>query len=55
MQYPTEVPGVSVVNFLRTAYQAVKGEQVSALAFRKHMKDADGPARHRGRDGATAT
>ena len=38
LQYPTEVPGVSVVNFLRTAYQAVKGEQVSALAFRKHMK-----------------
>jgi Fe-S cluster assembly ATP-binding protein len=33
------VPGVSVVNFLRTAYQAVKGEQVSALAFRKHMKE----------------
>jgi Fe-S cluster assembly ATP-binding protein len=39
MQYPVEVPGVSVVNFLRTAYQAVKGEQVSALAFRKHMKE----------------
>jgi Fe-S cluster assembly ATP-binding protein len=39
MQYPTEVPGVSVVNFLRTAYQAVKGEQVSALMFRKHMKE----------------
>src|SRR5438876_5787137 len=38
MQYPTEVPGVSVVNFLRTAYQAVKDDQVSALAFRKHMK-----------------
>jgi Fe-S cluster assembly ATP-binding protein len=38
MQYPTEVPGVSVVNFLRTAYGAVKGEQISALAFRKHMK-----------------
>ena len=38
MQYPTEVPGVSVVNFLRTAYQAVKGTQVSALEFRKHMK-----------------
>jgi Fe-S cluster assembly ATP-binding protein len=38
LQYPTEVPGVSVVNFLRTAYQAVKGEQVSALAFRTHMK-----------------
>ena len=39
MQYPVEVPGVSVVNFLRTAYQAMKGEQVSALAFRKHMKE----------------
>jgi Fe-S cluster assembly ATP-binding protein len=38
MQYPTEVPGVSVVNFMRTAYQAVKAEQISALAFRKHMK-----------------
>src|SRR5207249_8796804 len=38
MQYPTVVPGVSVVNFLRTAYQAIKGEQISALAFRKHMK-----------------
>jgi Fe-S cluster assembly ATP-binding protein len=38
MQYPTEVPGVSVVNFLRTAYQSVKGEQISAMAFRKHMK-----------------
>ena len=38
MQYPTEVPGVSVVNFLRTAYQSIKGTQVSALAFRKHMK-----------------
>ena len=39
MQYPTEVPGVSVVNFMRTAYNAVKGEQTSALAFRKHMKE----------------
>ena len=39
MQYPVEVPGVSVVNFLRTAYTAVKGEQTSALAFRKHMKE----------------
>jgi Fe-S cluster assembly ATP-binding protein len=39
MQYPVEVPGVSVVNFLRTAYKAVKGEDVSALGFRKHMKE----------------
>src|SRR4029079_14086951 len=37
MQYPTEIPGVSVVNFLRTAYQSIKGTQVSALEFRKHM------------------
>ena len=27
------------MNFLRTAYTAVKGEQMSALAFRKHMKE----------------
>ncbi|MFM7719306.1 MAG: Fe-S cluster assembly ATPase SufC [Actinomycetota bacterium] len=39
MQYPVEVPGVSVVNFLRTAYQSVKGEETNALAFRKHMKE----------------
>ena len=39
MQYPVEVPGVSVVNFLRTAYTAVKGGETSALAFRKHMKE----------------
>jgi len=38
MQYPVEVPGVSVVNFLRTAYKSLKGEEISALAFRKHMK-----------------
>jgi Fe-S cluster assembly ATP-binding protein len=39
MQYPVEVPGVSVVNFLRTAYKSVKGEDISALAFRRHMKE----------------
>jgi Fe-S cluster assembly ATP-binding protein len=39
-QYPTEIPGVSVVNFLRSAYKAVKGDhQISALAFRKLMKE----------------
>src|SRR6058998_4340656 len=38
-QYPTEIPGVSVVNFLRSAYKAVKGDQISALAFRKRMKE----------------
>ncbi len=39
MQYPVEIPGVSVVNFLRTAYRSVKGDEISALAFRKHMKE----------------
>src|SRR5437660_3423286 len=38
-QYPTEIPGVSVVNFLRSAYKAVKGDQISALAFRKRLKE----------------
>ena len=31
MQYPVEVPGVSVVNFLRTAYQAIKGGERADL------------------------
>jgi Fe-S cluster assembly ATP-binding protein len=39
MQYPVEIPGVSVVNFLRTAYKSVKGQDINALAFRKHMKE----------------
>jgi Fe-S cluster assembly ATP-binding protein len=39
MQYPVEIPGVSVVNFLRTAYKNIKGGEISALAFRKHMKE----------------
>ena len=44
-QYPVEVPGVSIVNFLRSAYAAVKNptgdesKKVSALAFRKLMKE----------------
>jgi Fe-S cluster assembly ATP-binding protein len=38
-QYPTEIAGVSVVNFLRSAYKAVKGDQISALAFRKRLKE----------------
>ncbi|HYG70694.1 MAG TPA: Fe-S cluster assembly ATPase SufC [Actinomycetota bacterium] len=39
MQYPVEIPGVSVVNFLRTAYKNVKGVEINALAFRKHLKE----------------
>ena len=44
-QYPVEVPGVSMVNFLRSAYNAVKNpeaddeQRMSALAFRKLMKE----------------
>jgi Fe-S cluster assembly ATP-binding protein len=38
-QYPTEIAGVSVVNFLRSAYNAVKTEQISAMAFRKRLKE----------------
>jgi Fe-S cluster assembly ATP-binding protein len=39
-QYPTEVPGVSVVNFLRTAYNAIHAdEQKSAMAFRMYLQE----------------
>ena len=39
MQYPVEVPGVTVANFLRTAKTAVSGE---APALRSWIKDVDG-------------
>jgi Fe-S cluster assembly ATP-binding protein len=39
MQYPVEIPGVSVVNFLRTAYKSAKGDEINALQFRKRMKE----------------
>jgi len=39
-QYPTEVPGVSVVNFLRTAYNALHpDEQKSAIEFRLFLQE----------------
>ncbi|MDQ4065458.1 MAG: Fe-S cluster assembly ATPase SufC [Actinomycetota bacterium] len=39
-QYPTEVPGVSVVNFLRTAYNAIHPDaQKSAMAFRLYLQE----------------
>jgi Fe-S cluster assembly ATP-binding protein len=34
-QYPVEVPGVSVLNFLRTALGAVRGKDVPVRTFRK--------------------
>src|SRR5918995_5543511 len=39
-QYPTEVPGVSVVNFLRTAYNAINADSPrSAMEFRMYLQE----------------
>jgi Fe-S cluster assembly ATP-binding protein len=39
-QYPTEVPGVSVVNFMRTAYNATHPDDTkSAMAFRMYLQE----------------
>ena len=39
-QYPTEVPGVSVVNFLRTAYNATHQDgKKSAMDFRLYLQE----------------
>jgi Fe-S cluster assembly ATP-binding protein len=40
MQYPVEVPGVSVTNFLRTAKTAVAGEAPKLRTWVKEVKDA---------------
>ena len=40
MQYPVEVPGVSVSNFLRTAKTAVSGEAPKLRTWVKDMKSA---------------
>ncbi|GAB3664781.1 Fe-S cluster assembly ATPase SufC [Actinocorallia lasiicapitis] len=40
MQYPVEVPGVSVANFLRTAVTAVKGEAPKLRVFSKDLKES---------------
>jgi Fe-S cluster assembly ATP-binding protein len=40
MQYPVEVPGVSVSNFLRTAVTAVRGEAPKLRVFLKDMREA---------------
>jgi Fe-S cluster assembly ATP-binding protein len=39
-QYPTEVPGVSVVNFLRTAFNAIHPDEPrSAMEFRLYLQE----------------
>ncbi len=40
MQYPVEIPGVSVSNFLRTAITALKGEAPKLRTWTKDMKEA---------------
>ena len=40
MQYPVEVPGVSVSNFLRTSATAVRGEAPKLRLWIKEMKEA---------------
>jgi Fe-S cluster assembly ATP-binding protein len=40
MQYPVEVPGVSVSNFLRTAATAVRGEAPNLRLWVKEQKEA---------------
>jgi Fe-S cluster assembly ATP-binding protein len=40
MQYPVEVPGVSVSNFLRTSVTAVRGEAPKLRTFMKEMRGA---------------
>ncbi len=36
-QYPSEIPGVSVFNFLRTALNSIRGEPVPVLEFQKTL------------------
>jgi Fe-S cluster assembly ATP-binding protein len=38
-QYPTEIPGVSVSNFLRTAMSAVRGENVPVREFMGQLRE----------------
>ncbi len=45
MQYPVEVPGVTVSNFLRTAKTAVDGEAPKLRTWVKDMKEAMGALR----------
>jgi Fe-S cluster assembly ATP-binding protein len=39
MQYPVEVPGVSVTNFLRTAINAIRGEDVPVREFARELRE----------------
>ncbi|MDP8978869.1 MAG: Fe-S cluster assembly ATPase SufC [Actinomycetota bacterium] len=39
MQYPTEIPGVSFTNFLRTALNAVRGQDVPVRQFMQRLRE----------------
>jgi Fe-S cluster assembly ATP-binding protein len=39
MQYPTEVPGVSLTNFLRTSVNALRGEDVAVRQFMSELRE----------------
>ncbi|MBI2106272.1 Fe-S cluster assembly ATPase SufC [Candidatus Woesearchaeota archaeon] len=38
-QYPSEITGVTMSNFLRTAYNSIKGTKVNVLDFHKKLKE----------------
>jgi len=40
MQYPTAIPGVTMVNFLRAALKAVRGQDVPVREFRQRLQEA---------------
>jgi Fe-S cluster assembly ATP-binding protein len=40
MQYPTAIPGVTMVNFLRAALKAVQGRDVPVREFRQRLMEA---------------
>ena len=46
MQYPVEVPGVSVSNFLRTSATAIRGEAPKLRTWVKEVKEAMERSQH---------
>lgn len=38
-QYPEEIPGVTVENFIRTAKAAVTGQPIKVMAFKRQLKE----------------
>ncbi len=39
MQYPTAIPGVTMVNFLRTALKAIRGNDIPIREFRQKLQE----------------